>query len=550
MARRSSAGGRLLLGTFLVACSGDGPSSPRQAVACDATAVALLPLQGTTRTDACVTVGGAGATYLVVPQFPMRAPRPSRTEFSLGALTGGTAALVSASVAPRERGIATRFDATLRQLERTLTVDVAVRASAAQRANANLAMAMAPIDSVRSFRVLSSLTAGTFTTSTARLRYEGAYVLIYVDEAAPAGFSQSEIAAIGELFDATFYALGRGAFGAESDIDGNNRVVVLMTQLINQLTPSAECSTKGFVTGYFFGFDLSSVSSNSNRGEVFYSLVPDAGGTVSCAHSVDQVKRLVPPTFVHEFQHMISFNQHVLVRNGAAEEVWLNEGLSHIAEELVSKHYETRYPPPLGRSNPAQLFPDSSQGFITGNLINAYDYLAASTQHSVTTFDDFGSLEERGAAWLFLRWLGDQKGEGIYGRLVQTGLTGIANVEAQANESFSRLFGDFGIATWTDSLPGRPREAIPSRYRFSSRNLRRIFARLNQTGAVTREYPIQLTPLACGAQQADSMVQGTSAYYRLDTGSNCAESDVRLGTRDGRALPSTLRPQLSLFRLP
>ena len=37
---------------------------------------------------------------------------------------------------------------------------------------------------------------------------------------------------------------------------------------------------------------------------------------------------------IHEFQHMISFNQHVLVRGGNAEETWLNEGLSSFAEEL------------------------------------------------------------------------------------------------------------------------------------------------------------------------------------------------------------------------
>lgn len=550
MARRSSAGVQLLAGFFLVACGSDGPAAPRQAIECDAISIALTPLTGTTRGDACVTLGGGGATYLVVPQFAMRAMNPARTDFRLGALAGGTTVSASEAIVPRERGIAARFDARLRGLERGMEVEPSVRTAIALRERASLDVVAAPADSERTFRVLASLTSSTFTTSTARLRYEGDHVLIYVDVAAPAGFSQSELTAFGELFDDTFYRIDRDAFGAESDVDGNGRVVVLMTHLINQLTPRAECSTLGFVTGYFFGFDLASSSANSNRGEVFYSLVPDAGGAVSCAHSVEQVKRLVPPTFVHEFQHMISFNQHVLVRGGSSEEVWLNEGLSHIAEELASKHYETLYPPPLGRGDPAQLFPDSSQGFITGNLISAYDYLAASTQHSVTTFDEFGSLEERGAAWLFLRWLGDQKGEAIYGRLVQTSATGIANIEAQSGEPFTRLFGDFGISTWTDSLPGQPRAAIPARYRFSSRNLRRLFARLHQTGAVAQEYPIRLTALECGASSNGGMVQGTSSYYRLDTDAGCADAEVQLSARDGRALPASLRAQLSIFRLP
>src|SRR2546427_4770430 len=79
--------------------------------------------------------------------------------------------------------------------------------------------------------------------------------------------------------------------------------------------------------------------STGNNGEIFYSIVPDAAGTLSCAHSVTAVTQLVPVTFVHEFQHMISFNQHVLVHctlNGCPappEDLSLNEGLSHYAEE-------------------------------------------------------------------------------------------------------------------------------------------------------------------------------------------------------------------------
>jgi hypothetical protein len=40
---------------------------------------------------------------------------------------------------------------------------------------------------------------------------------------------------------------------------------------------------------------------------------------------VVEVQAFVPITFIHEFQHMISFNQHVLVRGGDGEVLWLNE---------------------------------------------------------------------------------------------------------------------------------------------------------------------------------------------------------------------------------
>lgn len=149
---------------------------------------------------------------------------------------------------------------------------------------------------------------------------------------------------------------------------------------------------------------------------------------------------------MHELQHLISFNQHVLTRGGAIELPWLNEGLSHIAEEVGSKLFETRYPAPFGRGTTEQLFLDSAAPFIAPQMLNAYAYLYSTLEHSVTTYVGTGSLEERGASWLFMRWLGDQKGDAIFRRLVESPFTGIDNVERASGETFGALFGDFSIA--------------------------------------------------------------------------------------------------------
>ena len=343
------------------------------------------------------------------------------------------------------------------------------------------------------------------------------------------------------------YPLGINTFGGVSDIDESGKIIVLMTQRINALVNRSECQ-QGIVTGYFYGFDLSSTSTNSNRGEVFYALVPDPQGAHSCSVSVASVQRIVPATFIHELQHMISYNQHVLTRRGAQERVWLNEGLSLIAEEMGAKYYEDKYPAPLGRGDPEQLFPDSAQGFIVPNLTYAFDYLSAPEQHSVTTFDEFGTLAERGAAWLFLRWLGDQKGEGIYRSLVQTNLTSIENVERQASEPFRQLFGDFAIAAYADNLPGVDSTLIPVRYQFTSRNLRRIYQRFHDLGSVSRPYPIVPRPRACSAALDGSMMQGTMSYFV--TPANCANAGFRFVREDGRTFPSALEAQSGIFRLP
>jgi hypothetical protein len=244
---------------------------------------------------------------------------------------------------------------------------------------------------------------------------------------------------------------------------------------------------------------------------------------------------------------MISFNQHRLLRGGRSENVWLNEGLSLIAEELGGKYYEAKYPPPTGRSSPTQLFPDSALGFLQPNLNYAFDWLTMTADSSVTTFNDFGSLEERGGAWLFLRWLGDQKGEQVYGRLVQTNLRGAANVAAVAGESFPRLFGDFALSVYTDSVPGVPRTAIPERYRFKSRNFYRIFSLIaNQQG--NGLYPVSPIELAVGQSDANDMPQGGMEFYRVRQ----SESPLtfRFSRQDRTQLAQSLGAQVTIFRLP
>lgn len=244
---------------------------------------------------------------------------------------------------------------------------------------------------------------------------------------------------------------------------------------------------------------------------------------------------------------MISFNQHVLVRNGADEESWLNEGLSHIAEEVVARHYDNKYP----ILPPGRLFSDTANIFINNDLSNSYDFLESTATTSLTLFESTGSLEERGAAWLFLRWLADQKDSTIFARLVQTNLTSIGNVENVAAESFPVLFGDWALALWTDSIPGHPRTSVPARNRYKSRNLRRIYARLNEIAPAQfpRVYPLIPRQLAAGASVESSMYPGTMEYF-LTT----APADPAIGFRfarpGGEVFAAALKAQLGLFRLP
>ena len=558
MDRSFRAGAGLVIGLSILGCR-EGPTRPSECDA-DPQTVTLAELRGTTvrasGNGGCVAaeITAAEGRYLVVPQYAGEADDPTATDFLIG--PGGVSAAVTASSLTVSRALQREqlppqviLDNRLRQLEAELALSPGARDLVPRRApgEAAVVVAAAQFPETRTFRVLGNLDGTTFVTATARLKYLGDNLAIYQDVEAPLGFSDSALAEFGKLFDDVLYPLGVATFGSVSDIDESGKIIVLMSQRINALVSKNECQN-GIITGYFYGFDLSSTSTNSNRGEVFYALVPDPQGAHSCSVSVASVQRIVPATFIHELQHMISYNQHVLTRSGAQERVWLNEGLSLIAEEMGSKYYENKYPAPLGRGDPDQLFPDSSQGFIVPNMTYAYDYLSAPEQHSVTTFDDFGTLAERGAAWLFLRWLGDQKGESIYRALVQTNLTSIENVERQAGEPFRQLFGDFSIAAYADNLPGVDSALIPARYQFTSRNLRSIYARFHELGTVARPYPIVPRLLNCSSDLEGSMSQGTMSYFL--TPAACGGAGVHFVREDGRQFSSALEAQTAIFRLP
>jgi hypothetical protein len=552
---------------LLSACSESTEPPPPTVASCSSadvgTVTPVAPFQARTfrgqELNRCVWVPG-NASYVVMPQFASTGTR-SLVRYALG--NGGSLTPPSRIERGQTVSLAARLDNVLRQIEHQLAPG-ARRGASEMRALALSSQAvrgpsLQTVGSTRTFRVLSSIPANdqqqpTFATVTATLRFAGQNIYIYVDNQAPSGqngFSDETLTRLGTWFDQDLHPIGVNTFGAPSDIDANGRVIVLMTPVVNGLTPTTNCNV--VIAGFFFGLDLTQ-GTNSNRAEVFYSLVPDPQAQFSCARSVAAVQASAPPTFIHEFQHMISYNQHVIVRGGSDEDAWLNEGLSHIAEEVVARFYDNKHWPP---PTPERLFTDTSNIFISNDLSNSYEYLQATPTTSLTVFESTGSLEERGAAWLFLRWLADQKDTTIFGRLVQTNLTSIANVENVAAESFPALFGDWSIALWTDSIVGHPRASVPARNRFKGLNpratsLRVIYARLNTIAPTDfpRVYPLVLRPLAFASTVESNMYPGAMEHFQLTASPTDPAVGIRYTRPDGQTFADALKAQVGLFRLP
>ena len=143
----------------------------------------------------------------------------------------------------------------------------------------------------------------------------------------PAGtFSDSELVAL-EAFHASFaMPVHDEYFGAVSDVDGNGRVLALMTKEANRagrggwvwsgdLYPREQCAT-------------------SNLAEITYLQVPDPDGTFGDAVGKQSLLDYYPSLLAHEVTHIIQFAGQVFGDAGRKAS-WELEGGASLAEQLV-----------------------------------------------------------------------------------------------------------------------------------------------------------------------------------------------------------------------
>jgi hypothetical protein len=463
--------GIALVGLVVAACndttSPPPPPPPSANIDCGTVApVSLAPgehqIVDPATSNGCVRVpaaGAGGAEYLVVAASTAR-NRTSAGVSGAYVLRSGSPSATAApeaargqAIAPAPRSVAREFDAHLRRLEAALV------ASGATQGGARAAppqLAVPQVGDTRTFKTCSDIECDNFTDVAATAKYVGTKAAIYLDDNVPQNdpLTGADFQDLGRTFDTYHYPIDTDAFGAESDIDGNGRIVILMTDAVNALTP--DCAN-GRVLGYFFGLDLITTGPdavNSNKGEVFYTLVPSPATAKCSAVSRQQAIQSLRKTLIHELQHMISWNQHVLIRSGPGEETWLNEAMSHFAEELGG-----RLIPNSECINDG--FTSCRSQYISDDIINSYDYSKdPEARYLVAGTNSTGTLEERGAGWFFLRWVLDQfaaqkpLATDLTRKLEQTNLVGVANIEAQTGGDFSRMVPEWLLSIYLDDLPG------------------------------------------------------------------------------------------------
>jgi hypothetical protein len=160
---------------------------------------------------------------------------------------------------------------------------------------------------------------------TADLAYEGKYCWVYKDRS-DTYMDDSTARAMGQEFDANIYSKIVSSFGTPSDVDGNDRIILLILDIRDGGAGGS------YVAGYFsaineFDSDDYVETRYSNECDMLYM---DSNPGASYPDTFKE-------TMAHEFQHLIDFNQKVFVQGSSTGfDTWIDEGMSSAAEKIYS----------------------------------------------------------------------------------------------------------------------------------------------------------------------------------------------------------------------
>jgi len=349
----------------------------------------------------------------------------------------------------------------------------------------------------------------------------GQTAYIVADTANPSGgFTDAEYQSFATTFDTLVNPVDVQAFGAPSDIDKNGKIIILFTKEVNKITPRG---SNGIVAGFFYERDLFPTVGNgdldgcpsSNVSEMYYALVPDPTGIFSDKRSKADVLDFTTSTLAHEYQHLINAGRRIYVNNAPTfEDTWLNEGLSHIAEELLYFKAVKLAPRQNIDVNTVLLNPDAFSEYQGGNIGRFEEFLSRPSSTSVYAGDD--ELQTRGATWELLRYLADHKGSSDGDTWFQ-----LVNSPSHGQDNLRRVFGadymtrirNWAVSVFTDDVNG----VADNNFLQPSWNMRSIFPRLisESTGRALGKYPLAVVPLSDATPATLSVVAGGEAYIRF-----------------------------------
>ncbi len=257
------------------------------------------------------------------------------------------------------------------------------------------------------------------------------------------GFDNCDLASVAEIIDANIIPNVVGLYGDPSDVDGDGRVAVVITPILNALMLSSSDETLWTNVVRSLAepdVDLQPFDYRTNPGsdeaEVVYLFAPDPYGffnPLAPTDIDDYTGFSLAAQFARSFTQLVSYKQKVIDNGLGVEESWVLHGLGAFAADYC--------------------------GFGAEFYSQAFDYLDAPQWYPLVAPEESGLDDaELGAQYLFFRWLYDYadsqattSGAEVLASVVQGSANGAEGVELALTDHLAETF-DTAVVKWQVAL--------------------------------------------------------------------------------------------------
>ncbi len=414
---------------------------------------------------------------------------------------------------------------------------------------------------------------------TGRVRVVGPRFVIVEDTLVSGPMSDADYAAILDEIERVAFPVDSAYFGLPSDVDGNGKVIALVTAEVNRLGAA----------GFFTASDLAAGVDcpASNEGEVLWLIAPDPLRQFGFDPiPTDVIRSRLPGVIAHELQHLIHAERRIFEAGGdfeSADEPWLNEGLSHIAEE-VSGLYAGGLRSGSNVDYADLAVPEVFERFDRYHFNNfrfVRDYLRS--PGSVPALSDQpvtrGELRRaRGYGYLLLRWLADRyaaegsaglvssvREEAFFRELTVGGsalrrsvdnIAGALSSTLGVVRPWPDLFAEYAATLAVDDV-GTAEVPLAPELGLPTWNLPGVYANARDRGLdldFPEGFPLQPTLLLLGTlppvgfTQTVDLLPSTAVYFRVEGVRETPFSQLSLRGGDGEPLPTGSAIQVTIVR--
>ncbi len=376
------------------------------------------------------------------------------------------------------------------------------------------------------------------------------------------GFTDTDYQSLSDQLDSPIYTKDVEYFGDPSDLDANDRIVVVVTKRVNE---------REGVLGFVVSSDLVStvVCPSSNEAEVYYARAPDEGGT-ACTGCPDYPRSTAivdaPFLIAHEFAHIIQFSSRIQAGAATFQSRWELEGQATLAEEVVGFAFEGKAPGnDYGISVILNTDDDSDVDWYSNAIADLGLYFGwdphtgpdakigtAPHECSWLARDDEGNdgpctpiRQVYGTPWTLLRWMSDHFGPGMGGdaavqrALVAEDGAGYASVENVLGVQIEDVLAQWAAMLWADNrVPG-----LTTRLTLPSWDLFDIFYGVDPISSQFIRPALRLAPKAATFTDfsASANVRAASTYYTLISSVGRPTFAVKARGDTGGDLPSHMQ---------